>query len=138
MEKMNGHDICTCYLGEGCGCDAPPCDCNGSDCAECMYDRQAAREAYLAHMKSTTPATSNKATSYVRALDLLAQVLVSDGADFWAIRDGAQLDALYVWCKAAQKDTSSRLYADGMPRSYASGGYYSAALNEYRTFMGGR
>lgn len=123
MDRMNSDSVTVCGYGH---------DQQATDKGMSM------RDAYLAHMKSTTPATSNKATSYVRALDLLAQVLVSDGTDFWAIRDGAALDALYAWSKTAQKDTSSRLYADGMPRSYASGGYYSAALSEYRTFMGGR
>tara|TARA_B100000927_G_scaffold164296_1_gene132373 strand:+ start:251 stop:439 length:189 start_codon:yes stop_codon:yes gene_type:complete len=57
------------------------------------------RPAFSAHLKATTHSGSNKGTSYLRALDLLENMLESDPAGFEDCRD--------IW----QVTNVERLYA---------------------------
>lgn len=99
------------------------------------------RNQYEAYIHGSNAPGSNKASSYVRALDLLALILRQPnqlypaGADFWQIRASAEIEALYEAALRDQKRDGSMFLAEDLPRSYGANGYYSAALKSYGEFL---
>lgn len=102
------------------------------------------RSQYETYIHGLNAPSSNKASSYVRALDLLAIILqrpnplYPSGADLWQIRAPAEIATLYETALRDQKRDGSMFLADGLPRSYGANGYYSAALKSYGEFLATR
>ena len=102
------------------------------------------RSQYEAYIHGLNAPGSNKASSYVRALDLLAEILrqpnplYAAGADFWQLQSPVEIAALYETALRDQKRDGSMFLADGLPRSYGANGYYSAALKSYGEFLATR
>ncbi|MSU26480.1 MAG: hypothetical protein EXS27_01025, partial [Pedosphaera sp.] len=84
---------------------------------------------------------SGKASSYLKALDWLRQMLeiesygFSDCINIWSVQSFARLSDLRALVLVEQKNSSSPWYADGIPVSYLRDGYCAAALSELIRFM---
>ena len=102
------------------------------------------RSQYEAYIYALNAPGSNKAPSYLRALDLLALILQRPnptypaGTDFWRLRAPAEIAALYELALREQKAEGSIFLAEDLPRSYGANGYYSAALKSYGEFLSTR
>ena len=73
---------------------------------------------------------SGKASSYIRALDILSELLKQN---IYQLSDISYLTELYKDLLAHQEDKNGKyFYADS--KSYGKGGYYSAAIAEYILF----
>lgn len=97
------------------------------------------RDAFNTHLLDTTPQTSNRRTSYLRALDMLGEILATSNGpfsaidDIWAQQSPTKIDQLYDYIKAQQK--SGEIFVTDHPPSYQANGFYSAALGAYRDFL---
>ena len=100
-----------------------------------------ARDAYALHVQGSTSSNSRKASSYLRALDLLGPVLAKSDGPFssvsivWTIDSIAQLSDLYAYVLDEQKKREDGIFAGHPSPSYAHSGFYSAALRDYRDFL---
>lgn len=100
------------------------------------------RDAYIAHVYSTNLDGSKKAPSYVRALDLLSEMIstvplgFSDCADIWSVASPNRLQELYhVVIEEGRKGDASQWNTSVIPPSYLQKGYCSAALRSFRCFL---
>jgi len=100
------------------------------------------RAAYKHFIHSTNRSGSNKATSYVRALDLLGELITrepgtfSDCADVWAVDSISRLQELYEFVNEEKKKGDASIWhMDGIAPSYLQGGYYSAAMKSLQCFL---
>jgi putative restriction endonuclease len=100
------------------------------------------KKAYTAYLKSANPGTSNKASSYVRALDLLGQMLdaepygFEDCRELWKVESLQRLQELHG--RAAEeknKGEASVWNVEGIAPSYLRDGFCSAALRSYQEFL---
>lgn len=97
------------------------------------------KTAYRTHIFETNLAGSKKASSYLRALDMLGEILALSGGPFheitslWECTSPRLIDELYAYIKEEQK-TGNIFNTDHAP-SYWRNGYYSAALRTYRDFL---
>ena len=100
------------------------------------------KQAFNAYLKSTNPGASNKASSYVRALDLLGEMLhaapygFEDCRDLWRVESLQRLQELHV--RAAEekgKGEASAWNVEGIAPSYLRDGFCSAALRNYQEFL---
>ena len=82
---------------------------------------------------------SNKATSYIRALELLNGILnttpLFEHHDFWSIESVEEIGQLYKYALEFQKKEGSEFLQPDLPPSYGKNGYYSAALKSYKEFL---
>ena len=94
---------------------------------------------YSNHIKEQNVEGSNKATSYIRALDLLQKILKKHPLfglrDFWSINSIEAIGQLYEYALTRQKKEGSEFLAADLPPSYGRNGYYSAALKSYQEFL---
>jgi len=85
---------------------------------------------------------SGKASSYVRALDLLSEMLKAHPMGFadcqliWSINSNERIESLYRLALAeSKKGNQSKWNLPGIPKSYLQNGYCSAALKAYEKFI---
>lgn len=84
---------------------------------------------------------SNKASSYIKALELLADILKQPSSlsqskiDFWSIDSLDDIEVLYQLALKHQKDKNSDFQNPDFPPSYGRNGYFSAALRSYGEFL---
>lgn len=100
------------------------------------------RDSYANHLQSTNVSGSGKASSYVRALELLQQMLshkaygFDDCQDLWSVDSIDRLEELRLRVLAEAKNWESSFWnIDGIPRSYLRDGYCSAALRSFQKFL---
>ncbi|WP_411846829.1 HNH endonuclease [Roseibacillus persicicus] len=100
------------------------------------------KEAYSNFATSTNLANSGKASSYIRALDLLSEMIeavpmgFSDCEDIWSPPPIERLNQLYHFvCEEKKKGTKSKWNLPNLPKSYLQNGYCSAALRDYQSFL---
>jgi len=97
------------------------------------------RDLYTRYMHERNTEGSNKASSYIRALELLDQILKRHSLvgvrDFWAIESIEIVDQLYEYALEYQKKDGSVFLQPDLPPSYGRNGYYSAALKSYKEFL---
>lgn len=90
-------------------------------------------------MRSENIEGSNKATSYIRALDFLdgivKQIHLFDLPDFWSGDNLDDIEKLYQHALHFQKKEGSPFLRQNLPPSYGRNGYYSAALKSYKKFL---
>ncbi len=101
-----------------------------------MSDPSSIRADFIQHLKSTNKEGSGKASSYVRALDILDE-LINEGkiqapSSVWSLRAPADLKKLDTFV-AEQQKTQNGVFKD-TPRSYWESGFYSAALRHLKDF----
>lgn len=97
---------------------------------------------YKEFLSSTHQAGSGRASSYLRALDLLAEMIkakpcgFSDCENIWNQTSIARLGQLYEFvCEQKSLGLKSVWNIDGIPPSYLSKGFCSAALRDYQRFL---
>lgn len=97
------------------------------------------RESFAEYINAENREGSNKASSYIRALNLLAQIMrrspLFDVSDFWATASVDKISALYEYALEFQKNEDSIFLQTDFPPSYGRNGYYSAALKSYIEFL---
>jgi putative restriction endonuclease len=100
------------------------------------------RKAYSEFVHSTNLAGSGRATSYLRALDLLAEMIkakpmgFADCEDIWKPPTIKRLNDLYQFvCDEKRKGDDSVWKLEGIAPSYLQNGYCSAALRDYQSFL---
>jgi putative restriction endonuclease len=97
------------------------------------------RDAWIAHVKAINIKGSGTATSYIRALTFLDEILrrtaLFGHQDFWSISSPDEINSLYLYALEHQKIASDVFQDSAYAPSYGRGGYYSAALKSYCQFM---
>lgn len=97
------------------------------------------KQLYAKFIKNQNLEGSNRASSYIRALDLLDQILrgapLFGHDDVWAIDKVDDVSRLYEYALAHQKVEGSVFLHSSLPPSYGRNGYYSAALKTYKEFL---
>ena len=93
------------------------------------------KEQFKLHLESQASQRTGKAASYVRALDLLSQMLhavpkgFADCIDIWNVHSVSRLQALYeVANEEKHLGAKSCWNLKGIPPSYLQNGYCTAAL----------
>lgn len=100
------------------------------------------KDAYAEYLRSTSVEGSGKASSYLRALELLEEMLLvvplgfEDCRDIWSVDSVERIEALY-WMVREQTRAwaKSPWRLEGIPVSYLRDGYCSAALRAYQIFL---
>ena len=100
------------------------------------------KDSFTKFIKATNLTGSNKADSYIKAMDLLCKMLKAvpfsfkDCTNVWAISSSQRVHELYEFVLQESKKGSSSLWViDGIPQSYLLKGYCSAALKSYEAFL---
>lgn len=99
------------------------------------------KAAYSEYVKAKNADGSNKASSYIRALDLLGPILAdrstkfSTCSDVWLVQSVDQIDALYRYIIEQQKLGDEGVFETNYKPSYWRSGFYSAALNSLKQFL---
>lgn len=100
------------------------------------------KDAFTKFIHATNVKGSNKAASYVLALDWLSKMLdvkpfdFSDCKNIWAVESVERLRELYLFVLAeARKRDDSAWNIEGIPTSYLQKGYCSAALKSFQEFL---
>ena len=99
------------------------------------------REAFAMFVKAENRAGSNRATSYLRAIELLDSILGRkapkelNADSIWAISSAAHIQILYQLVLEHQKLGRDGIFAGEEPISYWRDGFCSAALRSYREFL---
>lgn len=100
------------------------------------------RPAYQAYISRTNLAGSGKASSYVRALDLLCEMLrvhsvgFADCQKIWTVESVDRLQELHLRVIEEQKKGSASIWnLPNIPPSYLQKGYCAAALRSYQVFL---
>ena len=97
------------------------------------------RDGYSKSITDKNLKGSNKASSYIKALNLLDKILkrhpLFGQRDFWAIASVEAVGALYEYALEHQKKEGSAFLQPDLPPSYGRNGYYSAALKSYQEFL---
>jgi len=100
------------------------------------------RAAYKRHIQASNLTGSNKASSYVRALDLLCELIArrpaafSDCEDVWAVESISRLHELYEFVNEEKRKGDASIWKmEGIAPSYLQNGYCSAALKSFQCFL---
>ena len=100
------------------------------------------RELFQNFILSTNKKGSGKANSYMRALDLLSEMIkeepkgFADCENIWEVSDEFRLNQLYnLVLEEAEKGPTSAWALPSLPSSYLEKGYCSAALRSYVDFL---
>jgi putative restriction endonuclease len=99
------------------------------------------RTDFETYLNEENVAGSGKASSYLKALDWLRQMLeiesygFSDCINIWSVQSVARLSDLRALVLLEQKNSSSPWYAGGIPVSYLRDGYCAAALSDLIRFV---
>lgn len=100
------------------------------------------RNQFKLYLESQSSQRTGKASSYVRALDLLAKMLHVDPKGFpdcqniWRVRSVRRLQELYNMVKEQQRlGVNGNWNLDKLPPSYLGDGYCSAALRQFQNFL---
>ena len=99
------------------------------------------KEACKIYLYSNNKSGSNKASSYMRALDLLNIILKGNHnipvniTDIWNITSPELIYNLYQYALKYQKSDGSDFLRSDLPESYGRNGYYSAALRSLGEFL---
>lgn len=102
------------------------------------------KKAYTEFIYSTNFEGSNKAASYVKALEWLSKILevkplsFGDCKNIWSVNSVERLHELYLFVlQEARKKEASIWNLPNIPISYLKNGYCSAALKTYQEFLVG-
>ena len=100
------------------------------------------KNKFKIHIQSTNIKGSGKATSYIRALDLLCEMLTveplgfNDCKDIWHDNSIERLSQLYELVLIETRNFESSVWnIDSLPKSYLQNGFCSAALKNFIGFI---
>ena len=106
-----------------------------------MSSMESNREAYVSFIMSKNRAGSNRATSYIRALDLVDSILKRkasgqlDAPSIWEITSLQHLQQLYLLVLEHQRLGEEGIFEGEKPISYWRDRFCSAALKSYKQFL---
>ena len=110
--------------------------------ADAFRDRKGVgRDQYPQYMDEQNAEGSNKASSYVRALELLGPILAKRSAKFskysdvFAIQSVQLIDELYEYILEQQNLGDDGIFETAYKPSYWRSRFYSAALKSYKKFL---
>ncbi len=98
-------------------------------------------QSFEDYLFQTNKPGSNKAASYLRAIELLSPILKAKGGDFREDHDVLTIDnperirSLYQFILEQQKLGEDGIFNGESPSSYWRDRYFSAALNQYYRFL---
>jgi len=99
-------------------------------------------DEFLKYLEGDGQNRTGKATSYVRALELLSEMIAShpngfeDCVDLWSVSSVERLQKLYQKVREETRRFSESAWRlPGHPPSYLKDGYCSAALRAYQNFL---
>lgn len=99
------------------------------------------RDSYVAYIKAENTEGSNRASSYIRAIDLLDSILERKAlAEFrfgsiWENTSPPQIQLLYEYVLKQRRLGESGMFCGEEPASYWRSNYCSAALKSYKEFI---
>ena len=100
------------------------------------------KHAYSKYVYLTNLAGSNKAASYVKAIEWLCRLLeiepfsFSDCKNIWVIESTERIHELYEFTLLESKKGKASLWnIDSIPISYLRDGFCSAALKSYEDYL---
>jgi len=99
------------------------------------------RDSFVAYMRAENAEGSNRASSYIRAIELLDSILSRKApkelraASIWAISSAKHIQALYELALEHQKLGQDGLFKGEEPSSYWKQNFCSAALKSYKEFL---
>jgi len=99
------------------------------------------RASFAEYLQVTNTAGSGKASSYVRALDLLGPILAkpsstfTDCSNIWDISSITRISELYKYVLVQQNLGEAGIFGGEKPISYWRDRYCSAALMSFREFL---
>lgn len=100
------------------------------------------KSGFTDYIKKTNVRSSQKATSYVRAIDILNQLLAhepfgfDDCKNIWNVESIDRLYQLYIFVLQQSKKKENNLWhIEGIAKSYLAKGFCSAALNILMKFL---
>ena len=88
------------------------------------------KQKFQSWLKAKTKETSNKVGSYMKALEILSELI---NEDIFNVSDLQYLQELYTELVQEQRKEDGKYYYAKSP-SYGNNGYFSAAINEYLAF----
>ena len=100
------------------------------------------KDGFVNYIYSSNKDGSHKADSYIKALEILSELLAhepegfSDCKNIWDVSSIQRIKALYEAVLVERKklpDSSWKI--DGIPESYLGGGFISAALKSYYEYL---
>ena len=99
------------------------------------------RDIYASFIQRETPFGSNRATSYIRALDILDSILkrkavqILDAGSLWMISSPERIQQIYKIVLEHQKLGETGIFSGEKPISYWRDRFCSAALRSYIEFL---
>jgi putative restriction endonuclease len=99
------------------------------------------RDAYVEFIRAGNADGSNRASSYIRALDLLGPILKRKrptelrAENIWSITSPEHVQELYKLVLLHQRLGDEGFFKNEKPISYWRDGFCSAALKSYKTFL---
>jgi len=100
------------------------------------------KNAFTDYIKATNLTGSQKANSYIKALDILSSLIkhesygFNDCKDIWKVESVERLYQLYVFVLQQSKKKDNNLWViHNIPKSYLAHGFCSAALKSFMTFL---
>lgn len=110
-----------------------------------IYMESSVRIEYSNYLTKTNISGSGKATSYIRALDLLSEMLIiqtfsfDDCIDIWSVTSLKRIaDLREIVATEQRKGKGSIWLSNGIAPSYLINGYCKAALSSYSRFLAER
>ena len=100
------------------------------------------KNIFIDYIKATNVTGSQKATSYIRAIDILNQLIAhepfcfADCKNIWQVNSIERLHQLYIFVLQQSKNKENNLWhIKGVAKSYLDNGFCSAALNCFMKFL---
>jgi len=99
------------------------------------------RAKYTEFVNESNREGSNKATSYIRALDMLGAILKERSNDFsgcsdiWTISSPELISQIYEYVLVQQREGERGIFKGHFSPGYWRNRFYSAALKSYREFL---
>jgi len=98
------------------------------------------KKQYIKYIYENNRPGSNKANSYIKALEYLNEILKNikyfhKYSDIYKITSVTEIIELYKFLVEQQKVGNKGIFSESYKKSYWSGGFYSAAVNSYKQFL---
>ena len=99
------------------------------------------RDLFIAYIRAENAEGSNRASSYIRAIELLDSILSRKApkefkaASIWSISSAKHIHSLYELVLEHQKLGDAGIFKGEKPISYWRDGFCSAALKSYKEFL---
>ena len=99
------------------------------------------KDAFSSYIRETSTDGSNRASSYIRAIDLLNDILTRKAADLldapslWTLSSPTKVHQLYEFVLEQQRQGESGIFQGETPVSYWRDRFCSAALKSYKEYL---